>query len=198
MEIKLTQTIFSEKTRLKLPAIILGGLALPAYNVFRTSMDIDICVYVNSQEVLDDFIIALNNKNIKTLQQPKIEHDLFTVFGQKYEAKIWLKPCDAFSWDLQMVERIQKYTDEVSVLSVEDYILTKLARADRSSTNIDDILQILINNLNKIDWKYLRFRLKWKDLTQDFKEILKAFEITVNEEYQLKGRKIIEKFYNEE
>ena len=108
MEIKLTQIIFSEATRLKIPAIILGGLALPAYNVFRTTIDIDICIYVNSQEVLDEFIIALKNNNIETLQQPKIEHDLFTVFGQNYEAEIWLKPCDAFSWDLQMVERIQK------------------------------------------------------------------------------------------
>ena len=139
------------------------------------------------------FLLELKNNNIETLQQPKIDHDLFTVFGQNYEAEIWLKPCDAFSWDLQMVERIQKYIDDVFVLSVEDYILTKLARADRSSTDINDILQILINNLNEINWKYLRFRLQWIDLIDDFKDILKAFEIDVKEEYKLKGRKITEK-----
>jgi len=197
VENKLTQTIFSEATRLKIPAIILGGLALPAYSVFRTTIDIDICIYVNSQEVLDEFLLALKRKNIETLQKPKIEHDMFVVFGQNTEAEIWLKPCDAFSWDLQMVEKIQKYIDEVFVLSVEDYLLTKLARADRSSIDIDDILQILINNLNKIDWEYLRFRLKSKELMQDFKEILKAFEIDVNEDYQTKSKKIIEKFFNE-
>lgn len=197
MESKLTQTIFSVATRLKIPAIILGGLALPAYNVFRTTMDIDICVYINSQEVLDEFILALKKTKIKTLQQPKIEHDLFTIYSQNNEAEIWLKPCDAFSWDLKMVERVQKYIDDIFVLSVEDYIITKLARADRSSTDIDDILQILINNHNNIDWKYLHFRIKWTDLVPDFKEILRAFEINVNEEYQIIGRKIIEKFDNE-
>lgn len=197
MESKLTQTIFSVATRLKIPAIILGGLALPAYNVFRTTMDIDICVYINSQEVLDEFILALKKTKIKTLQQPKIEHDLFTIYSQNNEAEIWLKPCDAFSWDLKMVERVQKYIDDIFVLSVEDYIITKLARADRSSTDIDDILQILINNHNNIDWKYLHFRIKWTDLVPDFKEILHAFEINVNEEYQIIGRKIIEKFDNE-
>ena len=197
MESELTKTIFSAATRLKIPAIILGGLALPAYNVFRTTMNIDICVYINSQEVLDEFILVLKKKNIETLQQPKIEYDLFTVFGHNSEAEIWLKPCDAFSWDLQMVKRIQKYIDDIFILSIEDYILTKLARVDRSSIDIDDIIQILINNHNIIDWKYLRFRIEWTDLMRDFKEILRAFEIDVNEEYQSIGRKIIEKFYSE-
>ena len=81
---------------------------------------------------------------------------------------------------------------------MEDYVLTKLARADRSSTDIDDILQILINNHSKIDWKYLRFRIKWKGLMQDFKEILRAFEIDINEKYQFIGRKIIDNFFNQE
>jgi len=116
VESKLTQTIFSVANRLKIPAVILGGLALPAYNVFRTTMDIDICVYINSQEVLDEFILALKKTKLKTLQQPKIEHDLFTIYSQNNEAEIWLKPCDAFSWDLQMVERVQKYIDDIYVI----------------------------------------------------------------------------------
>ncbi|NVM16953.1 MAG: hypothetical protein HWN80_04505 [Candidatus Lokiarchaeota archaeon] len=194
MESKLTQSIFSVASHLKIPAIILGGLALPAYNVFRTTIDVDICVYIKSQEVLDEFIIKLKNENIDTLQQPKIEHDLFTVFRQNSEAEIWLKPCDAFTWDQQMVEKIQHYTENFFVLSIEDYILTKIARADRSSIDIDDILQILINNHNNIDWKYLRFRINWRDLMQDFKDILRAFEIDINKEYQIIGKKIINKF----
>jgi hypothetical protein len=194
VESKLTQIIFNVATQLDIPAIILGGLALPAYNVFRTTIDVDICVYIMSQKRLDEFILALKREDIATLQQPKIEHDLFTVFRHNSEAEIWLKPCDAFSWDQQMLEKIQHYVDNISVLSLEDYILTKLARADRSSTDIDDILQILINNYNTIDWNYLRFRIKWRDLMGDFKNILQAFEFDINKEYRTIGKTIIDRF----
>ncbi|NHJ19714.1 MAG: hypothetical protein EAX91_02135 [Candidatus Lokiarchaeota archaeon] len=194
MESNLTQTIFGITTHLKIPAIILGGLALPAYNVFRTTLDVDICVFIKTQERLDELINALKKKNIITLQQPKIHHDLFTVFKDNSEAEIWLKPCDAFSWDQQMVEKIQHYTDDVFVLAIEDYILTKLARSDRSSIDIDDILQILINNHNEIDWKYLHFRIEWVNFVQDFKEILRAFEIGIDKKFQKIAKEIIEKF----
>jgi hypothetical protein len=97
VESNLTQTIFHLATQLDIPAIILGGLALPAYNVFRTTTDIDISIYITSQNVLDKFVLRLKEKKLKTLQQPKINDDLFTVFGHNSEAEIWLKPCDAFS-----------------------------------------------------------------------------------------------------
>ena len=194
MESKLTQTIFNVAAQLDIPAIILGGLALPAYNVFRTTIDVDICVYITSQKGLNEFILALRREDIETLQKPKIEHDLFTVFRHNSEAEIWLKPCDAFSWDQQMLEKIQLYVDNISVLSLEDYILTKLARANRSSIDIDDILQILINNYNDIDWKYLRFRIEWRGLIRDFKDILQAFEIDINKEYRSIGKTIIDRF----
>lgn len=198
MENKLTFIIFEEAAHLNIPAIVLGGLALPAYNVARTTIDIDICVYAESQEILDQFIFALKSRNISTPQKPQIDHDLFTVFGQNNEAEIWLKPCDAFSWDNQMLEKIQRYSKNVFVLSLEDYILTKLARADRSSVDIDDVLQILINNIENINWEYLRFRLSWKNLESDFKEILKAFEMDLDEKYKLQGKKILDFFNAEE
>ncbi len=82
------------------------------------------------------------------------------MFGKFGEAEIWLKPYDAFPWDEQMVENIQNFFANVCVLSVEDYILTKLARSDRSSIDISDILKILIANKDTLDWEYLRFRFK--------------------------------------
>jgi murein endopeptidase len=33
-----------------IPTVLIGGLALPAYNVARTTLDIDICIYVTTQE----------------------------------------------------------------------------------------------------------------------------------------------------
>ena len=177
MENDLFRIIFNVTTRLKIPAIVIGGLALPAYNVARLTLDIDICICVTSQDVLNQFVNALKENDISTLQNPKIDQDLFSVFGKNSEAEIWLKPCDAFSWDDQMVKRMQVYTINVHVLAIEDFILTKLARADRSSTDIDDIIQLLIANKDNIDQEYLHYRLRWVDLLSDFSEILNKSKI---------------------
>lgn len=182
--------------QLKIPAVLIGGLALPAYNVARTTLDIDICIYVKSREALNRFIEVLNNNDISTVQNPNLNHDLFTVFGKRDQAEIWLKPCDAFHWDEQMVEKIRKFFANVYVLAVEDYILTKLARFDRSSIDISDILKILIANKDELDWEYLRFRLDWIDLESDFKEILEGFKFDFNNNLRNISKEVLDKFKN--
>lgn len=192
----LLQTILKIANDCNVPIVLIGGLALPAYNVARTTLDIDICIYITSQEELNRFIEALNQNEISTVQKPKINHNLFTVFGKLGEAEIWLKPCDAFHWDEQMVGKTQNFFDNVYVLAVEDYILTKLGRSDRSSIDISDILKIIIANKDKLDWKYLRFRLKRMDLESDFKEILKGFRLDFNNNLRNISKEILDKFEN--
>ena len=119
---------------------------------------------------------------------------MFTILGKLGEAEIWLKPCDAFQWDDQMVGKIQKFFANIYVLAVEDYILTKLARSDRSSIDISDILKILIANKDNLDWEYLQFRLKWTDLESDFKEILKGFALDFNNNLRNISKEILDKF----
>jgi hypothetical protein len=190
----LLQIILDVANEIKIPTVIIGGLALPAYNVARTTLDIDICIKVKSQEELNSFIKVLNQKGISTVQNPSINHNIFTVFGQSGEAEIWLKPCDAFPWDEQMIKKIQTFFANVNVLAVEDYILTKLARSDRSSIDISDILKILIANRDKIDWEYFSYRLKWVNLERDFKEILKGFKLDFNSNLRNISKEILDKF----
>lgn len=187
------QTILNVASQHKIKTVIIGGLALPAYKVARTTLDIDICIKIKSQKELDTFIKTLEENEIITKQQPKVDHDLFTVFGKNSEAEIWLKPCDAFQWDDQMTEKIQLFFRDVYVLAVEDYILTKLARTDRSSIDIDDVLKIIIANKNSLDWDYFKFRIKWADLEKDFKEIIKGFELDFNNNIRKISRDILDK-----
>lgn len=166
--------IFNITKELNIVSVILGGLALPAYNVARSTIDIDISIHIDSQEQLNEFIHKLSEIGYRTVQNPKINHDLFTIFGKSNEAEIWLKPCDAFSWDDEMVSRRIEFKDNLYVLSKEDFILTKLARMDRSSVDIQDIIQILIANIEGIDWDYLFLRLKQNNLELAFKDVLEA------------------------
>ena len=187
------QIILDVAYKYKITTVIIGGLALPAYNVARSTLDLDICIKIESQEQLNTFVEVLKENKINTKQQPKIDHDLFTVFGKNNEAEIWLKPCDAFQWDDQMVENIQLFFEDVYVLAIEDYMLTKLARSDRSSIDIDDILKIIIANKDSLDWKYFRFRVKWADLESDFKELINAFELDSNNNIRNISRDILDK-----
>lgn len=189
----LLQIFLNTATSCDIPTVIIGGLALPAYNIARTTLDLDICIYIKTQEELNQFIKTLKNNEISTVQTPKINHNLFTVFGKRGEAEIWLQPCDTFHWDEKMINRIQNFFSNVYVLAVEDFILTKLARSDRSSTDINDILQILIANTDTIDWEYLIFRLKWADLENDFNEVLKIFKSDYTNNFRNVSKDILEK-----
>lgn len=181
-------------SNLGIPTVLIGGLALPAYNVARTTLDIDICIYVDIQEQLDLFINNLEKVEIYTKQKPKIVHDVFTVFEKKNEAEIWLKPCDAFDWDEIMLKKTRSFQKNLDVLAVEDFIITKLGRTDRSSVDISDILQILIANNDRIEWKYLQYRLNWAGLTDDFIEIINAFSLDIDSQYRDIAKSLIERF----
>jgi len=190
----LLQAIINSAASCDIPIVIIGGLALPAYNIARSTLDLDICIYVKNQEDLIEFIYNLKKGEITTIQAPKINHNLFTVFGRGGEAEIWLQPCDTFHWDEKMVNRIQNFYSNIHVLAVEDYILTKLARSDRSSTDINDILQILIANTKTIDWEYLIYRLKWADLENEFSEVLKGFKSDFANNFRSISSEILDKF----
>ncbi len=193
---RILQTILEVASHLKIKTAIIGGLALPAYNVARTTLYIDICIKIESQKQLNLFVKGLNENDITTKQKPRIDHDLFTVFGKRSEAEIWLKPCDAFQWDNQMIEKLHSFFGNVKVLAVEDYLLTKLARSDRSAVDIDDILKIIIANKNSLDWNYFQFRLNWADLENDFKVIIKAFELDANNNVRSMSSDILNNFKN--
>jgi len=180
----LTESFFKIGSKLNIPCVLIGGLALPAYNVGRTTLDIDIAISIKIQKKLDKLVEELSKEGIQTKQNPQLNHDLFMIFGKKNEAEIWLKPCDVFDWDKKMIENTFIIEKNMRVLSIEDFILTKLARSDRSSTDIDDIIQILIANVNNIDWDYLYYRLNWANIKKDFEELLEELVVKVNHQFK--------------
>jgi len=190
----LTELFFNIGSKLNITSVLIGGLALPAYNVGRTTLDIDIAIYVESQKKLNRLVETLSKYGIQTQQNPKINHDLFTIYGKKNEAEIWLKPCDKFGWDQKMRDRTFYIEKNIRVLSIEDFILTKLARSDRTSIDIDDIIQILIANSDSIDWDYLNYRIAWANVKKDFEKLLEEFSQKAISEYQDIANNILKQY----
>ncbi|MHA1732044.1 MAG: hypothetical protein ACTSU5_08870 [Promethearchaeota archaeon] len=75
-----------------------------------------------------------------------------------------------------MVHRTRTFSKQYRVLALEDFILTKLARDDRGNRDINDVIQLLILNVEEIDWKYLNWRLEWAKVKKDFIEIIDRVE----------------------
>jgi len=91
------------------PWAIIGGVALPAYKVTQTTLDLDIAVYFSTQQELTQFVAELKKNSVHTTQEPKIDHLLFLIYSTEFkdEAEIWLDPCDAFSWDQTIIKRVR-------------------------------------------------------------------------------------------
>jgi len=98
-----------------------------------------------------------------------------TVYDDKLrqEAEIWLTPSDRFRWDEEMIRRIRKSEKGINVLSPEDYIISKLARADRSAVDVDDVMQLMVILKDEIDMQYLEKRAVWAEIGDDLKNLLK-------------------------
>ena len=172
----LLRTIADVCESLNINWVIIGGLALPAYGVTRTTLDLDISIYVKTNEELQLLINKFGDNHIKTEQKPKFSHLLFTVFSTKFqdEAEIWLHPCDAFVWDDEMIDRIKVVEGDITlrVLAPEDFIMTKLARMDRSNIDLQDIVQVILSE-KKLDWAYLIKRTVKLELFADLQELAK-------------------------
>ncbi len=144
---KLLEILIQVANELGIPTAIIGGLALPAYNVARTTLDIDFSIYVNKQEKLDEFLRKLKEFGIHR-----------------------------FRWDEEMVSRIRQFLGYFPVLAPEDFIVTKLGRADRSAIDVDDVIEVIVNNYKELDWDYLRGRVDWAGLQEDFIEIMRKLK----------------------
>jgi hypothetical protein len=169
---------------------LIGEMALPAYDVIRSTLDIDIAISFGSSNELTSFLAELQRRDIRTLQNPQLSHLVFVVFSTKLkdEPEIWLAPCDAFPWDDEIISRIQSVrgNPKLRVLSPEDYILVKLARMDRSAIDLQDVLQILLAQESVIDWSYLANRANQHNVKADLIEILQLIR-DQNPEYPLPG-----------
>ncbi|TXT58797.1 MAG: hypothetical protein BAJALOKI2v1_300012 [Promethearchaeota archaeon] len=187
---------FKVTSKINIPSVLIGGLALPAYDVVRTTIDIDLAICVKKQAKLNKLVDLLAKNHIETKQNPKMNHDLFTIFSKRNEAEDWLKPCDAFDWDKEMLKRIKKFKENYQVLAIEDFIMTKLARADRTPVDHQDILQLLIINIDEIDWDYLHCRLDWIKMKDEFESIIDAFTLEVDSEFENKAKRILKNYKN--
>lgn len=142
--------------------MIIGGYALPFYGRIRTTIDLDLAIAIKTKEELDrlrDWLRSIDFEiTVGSYLNPVI---IVLDRKEKLELELWLRP-DGIDFDDELLKRRRKIELVTGfyawVISPEDFIVTKLARADRSVIDEQDVKSVLIMQRNKLDREYLEKR----------------------------------------
>ena len=163
------------------PYAVLGGLAIPAFGVPRSTVDVDIGLAVKGEKKLEEIVQKLEAKNVRASSEVRSWRTVAHLSDKEnlVDIEIWLVP-DGIRWNQEILKRRWRVTFnvggeplEVYTLSPEDFIVNKLARKDRGAGDEEDVISVMAISKNKIDWRYLNKRAREEkvfDLLQALKE----------------------------
>lgn len=144
--------------------MIIGGYALPFYGRIRATIDIDIAVAIKSNKERKALLSMLTANDFEIgAGSTYIQNPVVVVVDRKegIEMEIWFNP-DGIVFDKETLKRRRRASLSPSfdawVISPEDFIVNKLARADRGATDEEDVKSVLVLQENRLDMKYLEKR----------------------------------------
>jgi hypothetical protein len=144
--------------------MLVGGYALPFYGRIRATIDIDIAVAVRNNKEREALLDLLRTNDYEpTAGSTSIQSPIMVIVDRKegIEMEIWFKP-DGVVFDKETLRQRRKVSlspsFKVWIISPEDFIVNKLARADRGATDEEDVKSILVLQENRLDMKYLEKR----------------------------------------
>jgi hypothetical protein len=150
----------------KAPYAVLGGVAIPAYGVPRSTVDIDIGLAASEEEKIQELVRKLKARKVVAFEEVKPEHPMVYMSDREnlVDVELWFKP-DGIAWNEEILRRrwgvsfkLAKKAFKAYVLSPEDFIVNKLARRDRSARDEEDVVGVMASSRDKIDWRYLARR----------------------------------------
>ena len=155
------------------PYMIIGGYALPFYGRIRATVDIDLAVAIKTEKELNQLLNLLRSADFEpTIASPN--NPLIVVLDrkEKIELELWLKP-DGVVFGDETLRKRQKAEISANfwawIISAEDFIVSKLARPDRGTTDEQDVKSVLIRQANKLDNEYLQRRAEKLEYSQFYR-----------------------------
>lgn len=172
------------------PYAVLGGLAMSAYGVPRSTVDVDIGLAVSEERKVREIIQKLEARKMAMYEKAKPEYTMVHLSDQENlaDVEIWFKP-DGITWSEEVLKRRWRVTFKLNrnsfkayVLSPEDFIVNKLARVDRDTRDEEDVVGVMASSKDKIDWSYLTKRAKEEkvlDLIRELRERISSVRRTM-------------------
>jgi len=140
--------------------MVIGGYALPFYGRVRATLDLDVAVAVGDDEFRAFCSRAEEDGYRVSLGSPLNPYCIFLDTVTGFEVEVWRRP-DGITWDGETLRRRRRFSVDglgLWVVSPEDFVVTKLARPDRSPQDEMDVKSVLERSGALLDWQYLRSR----------------------------------------
>ena len=157
--------------------MLIGGYALPAYGQIRATMDVDLAIAANYQDIarLQE---QLRERGYQLPAKSNSAAPLFIVVDvkSKFEVEIWTKP-DGIIFDDELLRRRVKVHPfnnafEMFVIGPEDFIVNKLARKDKGVQDEQDVISVLKRQKGKLDYDYLAKRAQQTNVNEQLRLIM--------------------------
>jgi hypothetical protein len=150
---------------MRIPHMLIGGYALPAYGQIRATQDLDLAIAAEHRESVK-LQRHLKQLGYQLPAEPDEKAPVFFVTDLEnvMEIEIWTKP-DGVKFDKELLRRRIKvipFDDDfkIFVIGPEDFIVNKLARKDRGVQDEQDAASVLKLQKGKLDYAYLEKRAK--------------------------------------
>jgi len=163
--------------------MLIGGLALPAYGQIWTTQEVYIAIGANS-EASSKFQVELQKMGVKLASPPVQDAPVFVVtdLERMVEIEIWTNP-DGVLFDRDLLNKrwnVRPFQDDpnfqVFVIGPEDFIVNKLARADRRAQDEADAASVLARQEGKLNQEYLRNRAEAAGAIEILEEIVRRVQ----------------------
>ncbi len=148
---------------LSVQSMLIGGMALAAYGRIRATAGVDVAIASNYEKTvaLQRYLQSLG---YQVPSPPNRDAPLFVVtdLDEMLEVELWTKP-DGVTFDHELLRRrvkVRPFNDnfEMYAIGPEDFVVNKLARADRGVQDELDAFSVLALQRGKLDYLYLRKR----------------------------------------
>ena len=163
----------------KIPYMIIGGYALPAYGRLRATQDVDIAIAASYPDLVRTHNL-LKKAGFQLPSSPQADAPLFllTDLDNRVEIEVWTEP-DGVVFDADLLSRrvrIRPFGDDFEMFAIgpEDFIVNKLARKDRGVQDEQDVVSVLALQKGKLDYEYLTRRARHADVLGLLQTLLQA------------------------
>jgi hypothetical protein len=165
---------------MRIPHMLIGGTALPAYGQIRATQDLDLAIVAEYGEIVK-LQKRLKQVGYQLPSPPSEDTPVFVVtdLENMMEIELWTKP-DGVTFDKELLRRrikVRPFDDDFEIFAIgpEDFIVNKLARKDRGVQDEQDVASVLELQKGKLDYPYLKKRAK----TANTEEILATLMMKV-------------------
>jgi predicted nucleotidyltransferase len=149
-------------TKYKIKYVVVGAIPIHFYGRPRTSADIDIVLVSHIEKARLHTVLA--NRYALYYDGKTVLKFIDNVTRTGVDILLSLRTVGLSQESLKHIRKVKVDNLTITIPCPEDYIITKLKARRPDTFDFSDVMSVLLNMHDKIDWEYLNKRAKEENL----------------------------------